>query len=124
MKRPPWERDRLVRLIRVTLTAGVLIVALGVVAVVGGVFDPSRSERARDWVEREYEAKLGPCRELSGQRVVCDLEVPTPRLRSRLGPLTPDAEPRICLFVLENASVVVDGWASGDADEPCGPTPS
>jgi hypothetical protein len=123
MKRPPWERDRLVRLIRVTLLAGVLIVAVGLVAVVGGVFDPSRSERARDWVAREYQAKLGSCRELAGQRMVCDVEVTTPRLNSRLGPLTPDAEPRICVFVLDNASVVLDGWASGGADEPCGPTP-
>jgi hypothetical protein len=121
MKRPHWERDRLVRLIRVTLLAGLLIVAVGIVAVVGGVFDPSRSERARDWVEREYDAGLGSCRELPEQRVVCDLERSTPRLLSKLGPLTPDAEARICLFVLENASVVVDGWASGDADRPCGP---
>lgn len=108
MKRPYWERDRLVGLIRVTAVGGVLIVALGAVAVFGGVFDPSRSERARDWVDREYGAKLGDCEELSSDRVVCDLERPTPELLDRLG--RPPRE-RVCVFVFENASVVLDGWA-------------
>jgi hypothetical protein len=112
MRRPPSERDRLARLIRVTLAAGVLIVALGVLAVVGGVFDPSRSERARDFVEREYDAELGACEELSRDRLVCDLERPTPRLVERLGRPPGD---RVCLFVFENASVVLDGYA------PCSP---
>ncbi len=111
MKRPPWERDRLVRLIRVTLVAGLLIVIVGVVAVVGGVFDPTRAERAQDWVDREYEAKLGACEELARDRLVCELERPSPKLLDRLGR---PARPRVCVFVFENASVVLDGYA------PCG----
>jgi hypothetical protein len=109
---------------RRTIVGGLIIVAVGVLAVYAGVFDPSRSERARSWVEREYDAELGACEELESQRVVCDLERSTPRLLAKLGPLVPDAEARVCLFVLENASVVLAGWASGDADEPCGPTRS
>lgn len=113
MKRPPRERDRLVRLIRVALVAGVLIVALGVVAVVLGVFDPSRSERAQDWVHREYGATLGACEELQANRLVCELERPTPELLDRLG--RPPRK-RVCVFVFENASVVLDGYA------PCRPS--
>jgi hypothetical protein len=108
MKRPHRERDRLVRLIRVTVLAGLLIVALGAVAVFGGVFDPSRAERARDWVDREYGAKLGACEELPSDRLVCELERPTPKLLDRLG--RPPRE-RVCVFVFENASVVLDGYA-------------
>jgi hypothetical protein len=119
LKRPPEERERLLKLIRVIVVAGVLIVALGVLAVVVGVFDPSREARASDWLEREFDADVGGCRSLSRQRVVCEIEGTTPALRQRLGPLTPDAEPRVCLFVLENASVVLRGWASGAADDPC-----
>lgn len=118
------SRELFVRLIRRTIVGGLIVVVVGVLAVYAGVFDPSRSERARSWVEREYDAELGACQELAGQRVVCDVERSTPRLLETLGPLVPDAEARICLFVLENASVVLDGWASGDTDEPCGPTPS
>jgi hypothetical protein len=120
VKRPPEERARLVRLIRITLVAGALIVALGVLAVVVDVFDPSREERAADWIEREYDADVGACEQLGGQSVVCAIEQSTPKLRQRLGPLTPDAESRVCLFVLDNASVVLRGWASGDTDAPCG----
>lgn len=122
MKRPPEERERLLRLIRVTLVAGVLIVAVGVLAVVVGVFDPSREERASDFLEREYDTDVGRCTGLSGERVVCDIERISPSLGRRLGPLTPDAEPRVCLFVLDNASVVIRGWASGAEDDPCEPT--
>jgi hypothetical protein len=107
-------------LIRRTIVGGLIVVAVGVLAVYAGVFDPSPSERARGWVEREYDAELGACEELEGQRVVCDVERSTPRLLEKLGPLVPDAEPRVCLFVLENASVVLAGWASGDTDSPCG----
>jgi hypothetical protein len=121
MKRPPEERERLLRLLRITAAGGVLIVLLGVLAVAGGVFDPSREERASDWLAREYDVDVGPCRGLGGQRVACDVERTTPALQERLGPLTPDAETRVCLFVLENASVVLRGWATGPADEPCGP---
>ena len=124
MKRPPQERERLLKLLRATAVGGVIIVALGVVAVVGGVFDPSREERAADWVERRYDADVGACEDLEDQRVVCELERMTPSLQQRLGPLTPDAASRICLFVLDNASVVLRGWASGDAEEPCGPDPT
>jgi hypothetical protein len=121
VKRPPQERERLRRLIRVTVVGGALIVLLGALAVLGGVFDPSREERASDWLAREYDVDVGACRGLSGQRVVCDVDRTTPALQERLGPLTPDAETRVCLFVLENASVVLRGWASGAADDPCGP---
>jgi hypothetical protein len=121
MKRPPEERERLLRLIRVIVVAGLVIVAIGVLAVVGGVFDPSREERASDWLEREYDSDVGACRGLNGQRVVCDIERVTPELLRRLGPLTPDAEARVCLFVLDNASVVLRGWASGAVDDPCDP---
>jgi hypothetical protein len=108
VKRPPQERERLLRLIRVTLVGGALIVALGVLAVVGGAFDPSREERAGDWVEREYGAKVGDCEERPNQRLDCELEHPSPKLLDRLGR---PARPRICLFVLENASVALDGYA-------------
>ena len=63
----------------------VVILALGVLAVVGGVFDPSREERARDWVEREYGAKLGACEQREGDRFECELEQPSPELLDRLG---------------------------------------
>jgi hypothetical protein len=108
VKRPPWERDRLLRLIRVTVVAGALIVALGVVAVVGGVFEPSKPERARSWVAREYDARLGACDELSRNRLVCDLERPTPKLLDRIGR---PARDRVCVFVLDNESVVLEGYA-------------
>ena len=121
MKRPPEERERLLRLLRITAAGGAVIVLLGVLAVVGGVFDPSREERASDWLAREYDVDVGACRGLGGERVVCDIDRLTPALQQRLGPLTPDAETRVCLFVLENASVVLRGWATGSADEPCGP---
>ena len=117
------SREHFLRLARRTIVAGLIVVVVGVLAVYAGVFDPSSSERAQGWVEREYDAELSDCRELEGQRVVCDVERSTPRLLEQLGPLWPDAESRVCLFVLENASVVLDGWASGDADEPCGPNP-
>ena len=108
MKRPYWERDRLLRLIGVTAVGGVLIVALGAVAVFGGVFDPSREERARDWVEREYGAELGACEELTSDRLECELEQSSPALLDRLG-RPPRA--RVCVFVFENASVVLDWYA-------------
>lgn len=108
MKRPPEERERLLRLIGITLAAGVVIILLGVVAVAGGVFDPSRQERARDFVEREYGARLGACEELARNRLECDLERPSPKLVARLG--RPVRE-RVCLFVFENASVALDGYA-------------
>jgi hypothetical protein len=108
VKRPPRERARLLRLIRVIAVAGVLILALGLAAVVGGVFDPSRGERARDWVDQEYGARLGACEELTPERLECELERPTPRLLDRLG--RPPRE-RVCIFVFENASVVLNGWA-------------
>ncbi|HKG10318.1 MAG TPA: hypothetical protein VKB07_07085 [Gaiellaceae bacterium] len=108
MKRPPEERERLLRLIGITLAAGVVIILLGVVAVAGGVFDPSRQERARDFVEREYGARLGACEELPRNRLECDLERPSPKLVARLG--RPVRE-RVCLFVFENASVALDGYA-------------
>ena len=115
MKRPYWERDRLLWLIRVTAVGGALIVALGVVAVVGGVFDPSREERARDWVERQYGAELGACEQLRSDRFECELERSSPELLDRLGqpPGPPRERIRICVFVFENASVVLDGY------EPC-----
>jgi hypothetical protein len=108
MKRPPWERDRLLRLIRITVVAGALIVVLGLVAVVGGVFEPSKSERAQGWIAREYGARLGDCEELSGNRLVCDLELPTPKLLDRAGRPPGD---RLCVFVLDDESVVVEGYA-------------
>ena len=108
MKRPPEERERLLRLIGITLAAGVVIILLGVVAVAGGVFDPSRQERARDFVEREYGARLGACEEVPRNRLECDLERPSLKLVARLG--RPVRE-RVCLFVFENASVALDGYA-------------
>lgn len=108
MKRPPEERARLLRLIRLTAAAAVVIVVLGVLAAVGGVFEPSREERARDWVEREYDAELGACEELPSDRLECELERPSPELLDRLGR---PARDRVCVFVLENASVVLDGYA-------------
>lgn len=108
MKRPPQERQRLLRLIRIGAAGAVVIVLVGVLAVVGGVFDPSREERARDWVEREFGASLGDCEEVASDRFSCELERPTPELLDRLGR---PARPRVCLFVFENASVVLDGYA-------------
>ena len=108
MKRPPQERARLLRLMRVTLAGAAVIILLGVVAVLGGVFDPSREQRARDWVEREYGAQLGDCEELARQRLECELEHPSPKLLDRLGR---PARDRVCLFVFENASVALDGYA-------------
>jgi hypothetical protein len=108
MKRPPQERERLLRLIRIAAVGGVLIVALGVLAVYGGVFAPSDEERARDWVQREYDADLGDCEEVASERLVCELERPTPELLDRLGR---PARDRVCVFVFDNASVVLAGWA-------------
>jgi hypothetical protein len=108
VKGPPQERERLLRLMRIGAVGGVVIVLVGVLAVVGGVFDPSREERARDWVEREFGASLGDCEELASDRFACELERPTPELLDRLGR---PARARVCLFVFENASVVLDGYA-------------
>ena len=108
MKRPPQERERLLKLLRATAVGAVVIVVIGVLAVVGGVFDPSREERARDWVEREYGARLGDCEEVSAERFSCELERPSSELLDRLGR---PARPRVCVFVFENASVVLDGYA-------------
>ena len=108
MKRPPQERERLLRLIRITVAGGAVIVLLGVLAVVGGVFEPSREERARDWVDRQYDARLGDCEERPNQRLDCELERPSPKLLDRLGR---PARGRVCLFVFENASVALDGYA-------------
>jgi hypothetical protein len=108
MNRPPRERERLLRLIRITVAGGVLIVLFGALAVYGGVFDPSREERARDWVQREYGARLGACEELPNDRLECELERPSPKLVARLGRPVRD---HICLFVFENASVALDGYA-------------
>jgi hypothetical protein len=102
------SRSQLLLLIRVTLAAAAVIVVLGVLAVGFGVFDPSRSERARGYVEREYGAELGDCRELAGERLECEIEESTPELRRAVGRGRGD---RICVFVFENASVVLDGYA-------------
>ena len=102
------SRSQLLLLIRATLAAAVVIVVLGVLAVVLGVFNPSPSERARGYVEREYGAELGDCRELAGERLECELTKSTPDLVRALGRGRGD---RICLFVFENASVVLDGYA-------------
>jgi hypothetical protein len=101
-------RPQLLLLIRVTLAAGVVIVALGALAVVFDVFDPSTEERARGYVEREYGAELGECRSLGDQRLECGIRESTPELRRALGQGGGD---RICVFVFENASVVLDGYA-------------
>ena len=101
-------RPQLVLLIRVTLAAAVVIVALGVLATVFDVFAPSAAERARGYVEREYGAELGDCRKLGGERLECEIGKGTPELRKALGPGHGD---RICLFVFENASIVLDGYA-------------
>ena len=101
-------RPQLLLLIRVTLAAGAAILALGVVAVVFGVFDPSTSERARGYVEREYGAELGECKALGGERLECRIRESTPALRRALGRGRGE---RICVFVFDNASVVVDGYA-------------
>jgi hypothetical protein len=108
VKRPPEDRERLLRLIRVTLAGGAVIVLLGALAVVGGVFDPSREDRARDWVEREYGAELGACVERPNDRLECELERRSPKLVARLGRPVRD---RVCVFVFENASVALDGYA-------------
>jgi hypothetical protein len=108
MKRPPEERERLLRLIRITRAGGAVIVLLGALAVVGGVFDPSREDRARDFVEREYGARLGDCEERPNDRLECELERPSPRLVARLGR---PVRSSVCLFVFENASVALDGYA-------------
>jgi hypothetical protein len=108
VKRPFEERARLLRLMSIAAAGLAVIVVLGVVAVVGGVFDPSREERARDVVEREYGAELGACDEVGGNRFECQLEHSSPELLDRLG--RPPRE-RVCVFVFENASVVLDGWA-------------
>ena len=101
-------RAQLLLLIRVMLAATAVIVALGVLAIVFDVFAPSKSERARGYVEREYGAELGDCRKVAGERLECELDKPTPELSKALGPGRGD---RICLFVFENASVVLDGYA-------------
>jgi hypothetical protein len=108
VKRPPEERARLLRLMGIAAAGLLVIVVSGVLAVVGGVFDPSREERARDFVEREYGARLGACEEVAGDRLECGLERASPELLDRLG--RPPRE-RVCVFVFENASVVLDGWA-------------
>ena len=102
------SRSQLLRLIRVTIVAGVLIVAVGVAAVVAGVFDPDDAERARGFVSREFGAELGACEEARNEELVCDVERSTPELRRALG--RGDGS-RICLFVFENASVVLNGYA-------------
>jgi hypothetical protein len=99
---------QLVHLLRVTVVAGVLIVALGAAAVIAGVFDPDDAERARGFVSREYEAELGDCEHVRDQRLVCEIERPTPQLRRALGR---GEGSRICLYVFDNASVVLDGYA-------------
>jgi hypothetical protein len=101
-------RPQLLLLIRVMLAATAVIVALGVLAIVFDVFAPSASERAHGYVEREYGAELGDCMKLGGERLECEIGKPTPELRKALGPGQGD---RICLFVFENASVVLDGYA-------------
>ena len=101
-------RAQLLLLIRVMLAASVVIVALGVLAIVFDVFAPSDSERAHGYVEREYGAELGTCRRLGGERLECELEKATPELRKALGSGSGN---RICVFVFENASVVLDGYA-------------
>ena len=101
-------RPQLLVLIRVTLVAAVVIVVLGLLAVVFDVFDPSASERARGYVEREYGAELGDCRRLGRERLECELRESTPELRRALGRGRGN---RICVFVFENASVVLDGYA-------------
>jgi hypothetical protein len=102
------NRPQLLLLIRVMLAASVVIVGLGVFAIVFDVFAPSSSERARGFVEREYGAELGDCRKLAAERLECDIDKGTPELRRALGPGRGD---RICVFVFENASVVLDGYA-------------
>ena len=101
-------RPQLLLLIRVMLAASVVIVGLGVFAIVFDVFAPSSSERARGFVDREYGAELGDCRKLVGDRLECDIIKSTPDLVRALGPGRGE---RICVFVFENASVVLDGYA-------------
>jgi hypothetical protein len=108
VKRPFEERARLLRLMSIAAVGLAVIVALGLIAVVGGVFDPSREERARDFVEQEYGSQLGACEEVAENRFECELERPSAELLARLG--RPPRE-RVCLFVFENASVVLDGYA-------------
>jgi hypothetical protein len=102
------SRDKLLFLIRVTVVAGALMVAIGVLAVVFGVFDPSSTERARGFVQREYDAELGDCKRVGEQRLECRVRESTQKLRRALGRGSGD---RICVFVFENASVVLDGYA-------------
>ena len=106
-KRPYSERARLLRLGLITVVAGLLIVALGLSAVVLGVFDPSREERAHDWVKREYDAELGSCVDAGGFRLDCEVERSSPALVARLGR---PAQDRVCVFVIENQDVVVESW--------------
>jgi hypothetical protein len=106
-KRPYRERARLLRLLGITVAAGLLILALGLASVVLGVFDPSREERARDWVKREYGAELGPCEEVGRFRLACELERPTPELLDRLGRPAGD---RVCIFLLENEEAVLERY--------------
>jgi hypothetical protein len=107
VKRPYSERARLLRLAAVTLAAGVVIVALGLSAVLLGAFDPSREERAHDWVKREYGAELGPCEDAGRFRLDCEVERSSPALVARLGR---PAQNRVCVFVIESQDVVVEGW--------------
>jgi len=100
-------RKQLLLLIRVMLAASLVIVVLGVLAIVFDVFAPSSSERARGFVLREYGAKLGDCRKLARARLECNIDKGTPELRQALGPGRGDS---ICVFVFENASVVLDGY--------------
>ncbi len=101
-------RPQLLVLISVTIVAGLVIVALGVLAVVLGIFDPSTEERARGYVQREFGADLGECRTVGDQRLECRIGESSPELRRALGRGRGD---RICVFVFENASVVLDGYA-------------
>jgi hypothetical protein len=99
----------LVRLAVITVAAGLLILALGLSAVVLGVFDPSREERAHDWVQREYGAELGRCEAVGRFRLACELERPSPELLARLGRPAGD---RVCIFLLENEEAVLEGYGN------------
>jgi hypothetical protein len=101
------NRLQLVHLLRVSAVAGVVILALGLAAVVGGVFDPDDAERARGFVSREYGADLGDCERARSERLVCEVDRFTPELRRALGR---GEGSRICVFVFENSSVVLNGY--------------